>query len=479
MKSKSFFIIYLILIIGSCDKDQVISDSLFDAPQRLTIFFVNDQHGQLDNFAKIKHIVDEELKSTGVLLVCGGDMFSGNPVVDNHQQKGYPIIDVMNSTGFDVSVVGNHEFDYGEDVLDERIIQSEFDWVCANIDVSKSDFPKIASYITLSVDDLDVTFLGLVETNGKKDITIPSTHPWKVRKFAFSRPEAVVSQFVDLKENEGSDLLIALTHLGHSGYGRSLGDFELATQFSFFDLIIGGHSHCKIDTVVNKIPVFQAGSYLKYMGKIELEVKDGKIQDYHFELVNLNDYSEFDASLKTKIEDYNDLLYLKEVIGYSENYLDHSQVGCFYADALRGAMNVDVAFQNTGGIRSGLDIGDITKREIFEIDPFNNGTIKYRMTVGDIKKFLQGSGSGFYYSGVKIEQIGPEIVIKNSEREILVDDTELLLGINDYIPAVHDHFFPPNGEVLAMTSAESLIYYLQRINDQVSYSNCTNYFRYE
>ena len=153
MKSKYSFIIYLILIIGSCTKDQGESDSLFDAHKRLTIFFVNDQHGQLDNFAKIKHIVDEERKSTGVLLVCGGDIFSGNPVVDNHRQKGYPTIDVMNSPGFDVSVLGNHEFDYGEDVLGERIIQSEFDWICANIDVSKSDFPGIASYITLSVDD--------------------------------------------------------------------------------------------------------------------------------------------------------------------------------------------------------------------------------------------------------------------------------------------------------------------------------------
>ena len=81
------------------------------------------------------------------------------------------------------------------------------------------------------------------------------------------------------------------------------------------------------------------------------------------------------------------------------DYHNTGEVGCFYPKALRMQMNVDVTFQNTGGIRTSLNAGDISRREIFEIGPFNNGTVIYEMTVADIKNFLMLSGSGFYSSG--------------------------------------------------------------------------------
>jgi 2',3'-cyclic-nucleotide 2'-phosphodiesterase (5'-nucleotidase family) len=142
-------------------------------------------------------------------------------------------------------------------------------------------------------------------------------------------------------------------------------------------------------------------------------------------------------------------------------------------------LDVDVSFQNTGGIRSGLDEGDITKREIFEITPFNNGTVIYEMSVSEIKSFLVGSGSGFYYSGIQIEQIRDEIEIVDLNGKIIPDEAILSIGVNDYIPSVHEKYFPNNGEVQALTDAETIISYLETINDQVNYSNCNRYFRYQ
>ena len=445
----------------------------------LTIFFVNDQHGQLDNFAKIKHIVDQERTSTNVILACSGDIFSGNPVVDNHPDKGFPMIDLMNRTGFDISVIGNHEFDYGDEILADRVEQAEFAWVCANVDVSKTGISQPSSFESLAIDGMKITFLGLVETNGKENATIPSTHPWKVKNIDFERPEHVVSDYADIKEAEQSDLFIALTHLGHSGYSGTLGDFELAEQFPFFDLIIGGHSHQRIATTVNDIPVFQAGSYLRYLGKIELTVADREIVSYEYSLIDLEAYQEQDAELKALIDDYNDLPELKEVVGYSQIYHDYSQVGCFFTDALRGTLEVDVSFQNTGGIRSDMQQGEITQRAIFEIDPFNNGTVVYHMTVAEIQEFLIETGSGFYYSGIRIEQVGRDVRIRDLDGNTLADEVILTIGINDYIPAVHDDYFPVNGDIQDLTSAESLIYYLENINENVHYPNCDHYFRYQ
>lgn len=61
----------------------------------LTIFFVHDLHGQLDNFSKIKHIVDQEKREGNVIVACSGDIFSGNPVVDNYPDYAMELKSVM------------------------------------------------------------------------------------------------------------------------------------------------------------------------------------------------------------------------------------------------------------------------------------------------------------------------------------------------------------------------------------------------
>ena len=111
------------LLIISCTNESS-SLPIESTDKKLTIFILNDIHGQIDNFAKVKYLVDQEKTKTNVILTSAGDIFSGNPIVDNYPQKGFPIIDLMNRVGFDVSVIGNHEFDYGEANLKERMEQA-------------------------------------------------------------------------------------------------------------------------------------------------------------------------------------------------------------------------------------------------------------------------------------------------------------------------------------------------------------------
>jgi len=482
MRRASWILLLIFTFLLDCSKSNDESTPNPDIPsitKDLTIFYINDQHGQLNNFSKIKQIVDMERESTNVIVACSGDMFSGNPVVDNFPEKGYPMIDVMNRVGFDISVVGNHEFDYGESVLTSRMNQANFDWICANVDMGSSGVPEPFEYKTISVDNIKVTFLGLVETNGKDNDVIPSTHPWRVQDLTFERPKDVISQYSNIKQQEGSDLYIALTHLGYENYGDALSDSQIATQYPYFDLIIGGHSHQVVNTTINNIPIYQSGSYLHSLGKIKLKIKDEMVESLNYELINLDNYSGYDTELKGVIDEYNDLPYLNQVIGYSYLFHTKEQVGCFYTDALKDAMNVDVTFQNTGGIRSTLNEGDITVREIYEIDPFSNGTVIYNMTTGELKTFLIGSGSGFYYSGIQINQTGGSIEIRDMNNTVLSDNTVLTVGMNDYIPAVYDVYFPTNGDVQTLESADTIIFYLENINSDVNYPSCTRYFRYQ
>ncbi|RLD50591.1 MAG: hypothetical protein DRI94_08225 [Bacteroidetes bacterium] len=471
---KLLIIVFVILSFASCKKETP------DTLKNLTIFYVNDVHGQIDNFAKVKYIIDQERQKTNVIVSCAGDIFSGNPVVDIYSPKGYPMIDIMNTIDFDIMAVGNHEFDYGESIFKDRNEQADFPWISANINTENSVIPELPAYKTISAGNIKVTFLGLIETNGKQDDVIPSTHPLKIQNLSFQKAENIVSQYANLKETENSDLYIALTHLGIYSNKDRFSDFDLAKQFPYFDIIIGGHTNNLLDTLINNIPVLQAGCYLNYLGKTELEIKDKKITSMHSELIDLNGFQTSSAALNTVIQNYdNSMSFLDDVIGYS--YLNHGryQIGCFYTDAFHDYMNVDVAFQNSGGVRAGLDEGNITKREIYAISPFNNGTLIYSMTVAEIKNFLIGSDQGMYYSGIQIEQVGSNIEITDTLGNIIPDNTSLTIGINDYIPAVFDTYFPSSGIVQNLTAAETLIACLETINGDVNYPDCNCYFRYQ
>jgi 2',3'-cyclic-nucleotide 2'-phosphodiesterase (5'-nucleotidase family) len=473
---KRFLLLSFLFVIISCTSGPS-SLPIESIDKKLTIFITNDIHGKIDNFAKLKYLVDEEKKKTNVLLTNAGDIFSGNPIVDNYPQKGFPIIDLMNRVGYDISVIGNHEFDYGEANLKDRMQQANFKWVCANVDASNSVIPQPSPFTSITVEGIKVSFLGLVETDGKENAIIPSTHPWRVKNLVFQNPEDVVRGFENVKTQEDADLFIALTHIGHTK-SNSLGDFQLAAQFPIFDLIIGGHSNGKINTVINNIPVFQAGGNLNYVGKIELVIRDKKVHTIDFELIDFNTITNEDADIKSRIDDYNDNSFFKEVIGFSEINHSKAQVGNFTADALRINMDVDVTFQNTGGVRALIDDGDITKKEVFQILPFNNPMMIYNMTVAEIKNFLKGSDSGFYYAGVIFEKGNNTVIVKDLSGNIISDNTVLKVGLNDYIPAVFDTYFPTANLVLPETDAETVINYLKQTSTKINYSTSNNYFRY-
>lgn len=472
------FVFYALLIFGSCLIACVDQTKNPKEPEvggeQLTIFFINDQHGQLENFAKVKTIVDGARDSLNVLLVCAGDLFSGNPIVDQHDQKGFPMIDIMNNTGFDVSVIGNHEFDYGQEILAERMSQAEFQWVCANLNVNQTNLPQPDPYISIEIDDLKVTFLGLVETDGKPDAVIPSTHPWRVLGLTFERFGDVIGKYSELKSQETSDLLVALTHLG------SYSDRNLAANFPELDLIIGGHSHEVINEESNGIPIVQSGSYLHKLGQIDLTIKDQEILDYEVTFIELDNYNATDETLFELIETYNDNPDFEEVVGFSESDLTRSEAGCFYTTALKDYLQTDCSFQNGGGVRAGIDQGDITTMEIYNMDPFNNKSVIFTFTVAEIKDFLQETGAGLHVSGITIENQQNQLIIYDESGNELEDTETITIAINDYIPAVYDSYFPlDRAAIQEITTAEAVIGYLKTINSTIDFENCDRYFEYE
>lgn len=473
---KVTFTLFLTVFLSSCE-----SRNKGDQKKNITIFFINDNHSQIDNFSKIKYIVDEAEEKGNVIIASSGDMFSGNPVVDFYGEKGYPVIDLMNRIGFDLATLGNHEFDYGQEILQDRINQAEFAFISANMTSESPMLGQTPPDVTISVSDLDISFVGVVETNGKPGAVIPSTHPGKLENLSFVNAVDILGEYADYKQEYDSDLLILLSHLGHNCDENETCDYTVARNFPFFDAIIGGHSHSIQDTIINGVHIYQSGSYLDYLGKISLTIKDDKIVEEEFELINLDEYPYYDNEIQQAIETYNSNPAFSEVIASNDVLMTRNRtVGCFYTDALRAYTGSDMSIQNPGGIRSDLDEGDISIMDIYKMDPFGNGLLRYEMTVGEIKKFLGETGSGFYYSGVIIETDSyGNIVISDGQGNAYTDSHMLSLAINDYIPMVHEEYFSEPAEDYQMTTADAMIAYLRSLAVPLHYESCNRYFRYE
>ncbi|UII27139.1 bifunctional metallophosphatase/5'-nucleotidase [Fulvivirga maritima] len=440
----------------------------------LTIFFMNDMHGQIGNFAKAKHIIDQERESKDVLVLCAGDIFSGNPVVDLYDPKGEPMVELMNEIGVDVAVLGNHEFDYGIEVLKDRMEQAQFSWICANMNTEGSILPQTDPYTIKDINDLKIAVLGVVETNGKEGDTIPLTHPWKVVDVKFSPFDTELPKYSSLEADNDADLSILLTHLGSSV------DNLIAETNGDFDIIVGGHSHEVIDREIDDIPVVQAGANFQLLGRMDVTISEGSIESSEVRFINLDEYQQYDEALQSKIDDYMAEVNLNEVVGYSENNMSSSGMGCFYTDALMNYLQTDLALQNTGGVRASFDAGDITMGEVFNMDPFSNQCVIFRMAVSELERFFTHAGEGFYVSGVEFGTDQTGFALYDTNGQVLPETDSLTVGINDYIPAVHDSYFPYNrADIKEFTTAEAIINYLENSADPLDYSGCNNYQRYQ
>ncbi|MDA3865416.1 MAG: bifunctional UDP-sugar hydrolase/5'-nucleotidase [Salinivirgaceae bacterium] len=439
--------------------------------EKVSIFFVNDAHGQLENFAKIKPLIDSQKMRNPVLLVSSGDMFSGNPVVDYFQPKGYPMIDVMNRLGFDALAIGNHEFDYGEEVLIERIEQSTFPWLCANIDTSQISL-LISPYVTICAGDRNITFVGFVETGGKQGTAIPSTHPRRVENYTFHHAEDVVGQFDELKATTNSDLMVALSHLGFSNTESHAGDVQLALENSLFDVIIGGHSHSRVDTVVSGVLICQAGSYLNYIGQVDVVFDDEEVKTLQYKEVFLDTLTVHDDVLREHVDRYNMEMntHFDEQIGCSNTDHTIGETGRFYTEAIRSELNVDLVLQNPGGVRWKVQKGAVTRRQILEIDPFNNGLVIYKLSVSNVATFLKQSNARFYYAGYQLNYSNRELQMFDEAGHQLADTVTISLAVNDYIAAVYSHLLPRSYQEYPLKSSETIISYVRSLTQSIDFT---------
>jgi len=443
-------------------------------PTEIIILHTNDMHAKIDNLAKLAYLADSLRKTHPyVFLMAAGDNFTGNPVVDMVEDKGYPMIDLMNRCGFNVTAIGNHEFDLGQDKLNARMKQASFPFISCNIDASAALLRQPKPYIILHAGKLRIPVLGIIELgqNG-----LPDSHPSKLSGLKFTEGIQKAKGYSWLKSNYG--ILIGLTHLGVEG------DEKLAKEMPQFDVIIGGHSHTtlKLPMMVDSVMIVQTGSSLKNVGKITLLVQNGKVTGRKYELIPLADIAGSNAGIRQLIDKYNDNKELDRVIARAEAPLiGENELGSLMTDALSSRLQADFAFQNTGGIRiSSLPAGDIRLKDVYRLDPFGNLAVVYKMNAAEIKSLIANSYnrekaidlevSGMNYSVItNTDGKCKEVIMLDNSGNPLDPTREYKVGMNSYISASYKFDHRDAGTTTYSTCSQLLIDFLGEVK-KVNYS---------
>ncbi len=455
MSKKLFHIIALALLLSGCKARE----------SEVVILSLNDLHAKIDNLDKVAAYVSEERsKNPNVLLLSAGDLFSGNPVVDYFSEKGFPIVDIMNDIKFDASTLGNHEFDYGQELLAKRIAQAEFPFVCANIRTDSSCIPALNPYIFFTKTGEKICVVGLTQER-------PESLEANLKNLTFYNPIEELSKHISLRKK--SNLLIALTHIG------IVQDSLLALRYGELDLIVGGHSHTLLDTgkLVNGVLITQAERYVNYIGKTVVKFKNGKVVSKRNHLVNVAQLTQKDTLISRKIEGYNNNPELKQVMGtLKKNIVGAFNIGNFFCDAVRAQSGADIVFQNRYGVRAdSFPKGKITKKELYNADPFGNQIVQMEMTGDEVLQFIADVYNGFQRLDLCVSGISYKVAVKkgnaNSVQAFLPNGNPLdkrkkySVAMNNYMFTKADDYPLPkgiNGRELNMNTVEATERYMKQ-----------------
>ena len=448
-----------------------------DREERIVIFHFNDIHGKIDNFARVATLVERERqKGDQVYLFSAGDNFTGNPIVDQFDPPGKPMLDLLNRLRVDLLTIGNHEFDYGLDRLERFAAEADFPLLSANIDRGKKCLPRLKSSAVLNTPQGHrLAVFGLIQIEAGNGI--PSTHPDKVKGLKFREPLDRARALKRLRRK--NHVLLALTHIGYEQ------DLLLATQMPELDIIIGGHSHTRIDPAetVNGVLIAQAGSDNRFLGRIDLLLQNGRLVEKKGCLIDLKSVDDIDPEIQNMIEGYNNNPLFRQVLATAtQEIVGKEALGALMTDAICRVHGLDIAFQNNGGIRMGRLPKEITLKDIYTLDPFGNQVVVMNMSTEEIRSLI--SGSLGRDGKIDLQVSGMEYIVLADDKghvgEIRIVDQKgrpfdekriHRVGLSSYVASSYRFKHGDVGRALGVTTAETLIRFLKSGADLSRYQD--------
>ncbi len=369
-----------------------------------TVFMINDTHGAFNTsdtpgLAKVETIINGIEESKGeIIKVANGDIFQGSYV--SNVLYGRPIIDALNQMDFSAFVLGNHDFDWGLDMIkkyyDGDLLngEAEFPVLGANIYDKKTNqrVDWIDPYTIIEQNGNKIGIIGLIGYNLENSILAEN-----VADYDFVYPVELVSEYAkELREELECDSVIVSIHDYDENLNQNLAELSGSSKI---DAILCGHTHQSISTSISsngyKIPVVQNRDKNQTATSITIDLNTF---EYITKTYFPGNYTE-DGYVMQIVEKYQKQINEgNRVIGTTSSYLNRGTLGKMAVDCMADKFEADIAIVNTGGIRSTIDQGDITISEVFEVFPFNNEVILLELDGYSIKTLYNKNGEFLYFN---------------------------------------------------------------------------------
>ena len=365
--------------------------------EHLVIMHTNDTHSHIDpeesgegGILRRKAAIDSiRLAEKNSLLIDAGDFVQGSLYF--YLYGGKVEQQLMNELGYDMRILGNHEFDITADSIARVLSNSKAELLATNYNLSHSALDGMFKPATIK--EFDGKRIGFFAINLDPEGMIA---PGKAEGVKYlDGIQAANAAAWWLRNIEHCDMVVAITHIGYNTVGADLTDMALARNSRNIDLIIGGHSHDVVGPEIddkpykindldnNEVIIVQAGKYGRNLGKIDIDLEKLSIEPSLITIDNRFD-SKADPQLKEWLKPYQqglDSLYnLKVFQATAEMPQGSEELKNFLSDfmydrAQEAVGGVDFAIMNDGGIRRGLPKGNVGKGYILEMLPFGNASV--------------------------------------------------------------------------------------------------------
>ncbi|OAF69336.1 hypothetical protein A3Q56_02862 [Intoshia linei] len=348
-------------------------------------------------------------KHLNPLIIFSGDVLS--PSLISRVTRGEHMVGVLNSCDVDVAVYGNHEFDYGIEHLHDIVVQFKFPWLMSNIldNYTQKNLADGASYHIIEKNGCKIGLIGLVEYEWITTLSTIDVDDITYIDYTLKGNELCTL----LKGQLQCDLVIALTHM------RWPNDTRLARSCPEIDLILGGHDHVFQHMVISDRIIIKSGTDFRNYSIIHFYNKGHASNNsdnnskpilttngHKIEIVRVNITSDLpqDEEIKLHVERYVKLMgdSMDKVLGVIKTDLDarfcvirrfESTAGNFISDIMLNACDADIAFLNSGTLRSDQihKAGNFTYRDLFNLLPMLDSLLVVLLSGQQIKEALENS----------------------------------------------------------------------------------------
>ena len=446
------------------------------AVKRVRIVHTNDFHGRLlpqqaagraagGSAVLAAHFDSAAARFGGpTLILSAGDDMQGTAI--SNLSWGRATIAAHNAAGYDAAALGNHEFDWGLDTLIARVRESRFPWLAANVFVEETRRQPewVQPWVMIERGGVRTAVIGIALSTTPEIVLVGRT-----AGLEFGPEAPAIDQAAREARAAGADFVVVTAHVGatceqpgtapaEESAGCRGEILEIADALTEpVDLIVGGHTHRRVLTEEDDIPIAEAASYSMAYSVTDLERRGGQTTVLRREVrVPYADEVSPDTQVARIVAEWE-----RDVRPITERVIatlaqpmardgDEYALGNLIADAFRVESGTQASLINNGSIRRDLPGGPVNWGVLFELQPFANALVRVEVTGTQLKAALETAVNtgrpDAHISGITV-RYDPAAPQGQRVREIRLDDGRVVddddvvtMGLSEFVATGGDRY---------------------------------------